>query len=143
MIKYNILQRTSLLLFYTLIIYAHDWHLRPWIEHVIAAEIFMVIITSQLFWKNPIKDSLIHAIDAATVRITMATTILYTIFYKLAITNVWYNTMYVTLLLGVVFSWYSSNYYYMTMGGFLTENHVFCHALLHYYGWLGSMFAFV
>ena len=75
------LQYTNLLLVISLFYFLFKKE-KPFTEYILAPMIVLIIITSQLFWDNPIKHSQIHITDAIIAKIVVVSFIFYTILYK-------------------------------------------------------------
>jgi hypothetical protein len=58
---------------------------KPYIEYILIIFLIIIIILSQLFWSNPIKNSQIHKIDAIIAKIVIILFMVYTLIYKFKI----------------------------------------------------------
>jgi hypothetical protein len=104
----------------------------PFFEYILAL-LLIIIIFSQIFWNNPIKNSIMHKIDAITAKIGILSFIFYTLIYK-------FKTSYLLVLLGLCISFYFSNKY--STQEWCCDKHILCHGLLHIYCFIGSLYAF-
>ncbi len=108
------------------------------IECILAALLISVLITSQLFWYNPIRYSLLHRIDACIAKITILCFIIYTFLTKLQ-DNI--HLFFYILLLLVLFSMAILSEYY-SQKEWLSTHHILFHGLLHICSFIGTFFAF-
>lgn len=106
---------------------------KPFLEYLLASFLIIVIIFSQFFWNNPIKQSNIHKIDAIIAKIVSFSFILYTLLYKFKIS-------YLLLLLIIVISFYLSNYY--STQEWCCNEHIFWHGSLHIFGFISTFYTF-
>jgi len=138
MLTYTILQKSSFLIFIIWILsFFHK--VNNWIFYLLQLSLAGLFITSCLFWNNPIKFSNYHKIDAATVRITLCLTIIYTLFFNTPSMPFLY--MYFILIGFLILSFLASTYY--SDIHWCSEKHIFYHLFLHYYGWLIGLYAIV
>ncbi len=106
---------------------------KPFIEYVLAMFLVATIICSQLFWKNPIKQSKIHKIDAIVAKIVIISFIIYTLLYK-------YKFGFLIVLLAISVSFYLSNYY--SNKEWCCNNHLLCHGSLHIFCFIAIFYTF-
>ena len=104
------------------------------IEFFLVCLLILSIFCSQLFWNNPIKNSIIHKIDAFVAKIVIITFIIYTLIYKFKIS-------FLLILLAIAISFYFSNYY--SNKEWCSNQHICCHGLLHIFCFIGTFFAFI
>lgn len=102
-------------------------------EYILALFLIPTIICSQLFWNNPIKQSKIHKIDAIVAKISILSFIMYTLLYKFKIS-------YLFVLLTSILCFYFSNYY--SKKEWCSNQHLFCHGLLHISCFIATFYAF-
>lgn len=132
--NYLYLCYTNLLLLISIGYFLINIHLyTTYIEYLLAFFLVITIVCSQLFWSNPIKKSIIHKIDAMIAKIVIFSFIFYTIVYKFRIS-------YVMILLAIAISFYFSNYY--SNIEWCSNNHIFCHGLLHIFCFIATFYAF-
>ena len=103
------------------------------IEYLLATFLIITIVFSQLFWREPIKDSKIHKIDAIVAKIVIFSFILYTIIYK-------FKYSYLLVLLAIAISFYFSNYF--SNKEWCSKQHLFCHGCLHIFCFVATFYAF-
>jgi hypothetical protein len=103
-------------------------------ECILATMIVIIIITSQIFWDNPIKKSDIHTTDAAIAKIVILSFIIYIFSYK-------FKFSFLIILLAICLSFYFSNYY--SNQEWCCDQHIFCHGLLHIFSFFGTFYAFI
>ena len=128
--NHKIMCFTNLLLIVSLFYYFLYIENKPFIENILAIFLIITIIFSQLFWNNPIKNSLIHKIDA---KIVICSFVLYTLLYK-------FTFIFLLVVLSVGISFYFSNYY--SRQEWCSNNHIFCHGLLHTFCFIATFFTF-
>lgn len=110
----------------------------PKIEFLLAAMLLVVIYFSQQFWKNPIKHSQIHRIDAIVAKITIFTFISYTIYkFSNSLVNLW---TYYIILIAIATSFYFSNKY--SNKEWCSNKHLCSHGLLHIFCFIATFYAF-
>jgi|LauGreSuBDMM15SN_2_FD.fasta_scaffold17330_2 FlaA1/EpsC-like NDP-sugar epimerase len=111
----------------------------PKIEFLLATMLLIVIYFSQQFWKNPIKHSRIHRIDAIVAKITIVSFILYTLFkFSNSFDVLW---MCYLVLFAIVTSFYFSNKY--SNEEWCSNKHLCCHGLLHIFCFIATFYAFL
>ena len=131
-INHKYLCYTNLLLIISLF-YFLSIKKKPFIEYVLALLIIPIIILSQLFWNNPIKNSKIHKIDSITSKIVISLFIFYTHLYK-------YKFSFLIILLAIAISFYFSNYY--SNQEWCSNKHIFCHGSLHILCFIATFYTF-
>jgi len=133
---YRILQKTSLLILLTAILsFFHN--VKHSVFYLLQITLFLLFITSSLFWKNPVNKSVIHRIDAVIVRIAITLCIIYTFFYNTP--SYPFLCMYYIILGLFTLSFICSDYY--SSLEWCCENHIAYHSLLHYFGWIIGLYA--
>jgi hypothetical protein len=107
-------------------------------ECFLAFLVVCVLITSQLFWYNPIRYSLLHKIDAIIAKSTILCFFIYTFFIKSQddIRFFGYFALFVVLLF---FATLSDHY---SQQEWLSTSHIVFHGLLHIVSFMGTFFAF-
>lgn len=103
------------------------------IEIIFAIALVLTIILSQLFWRNPIKSSRIHKIDAINAKIVILTFILYTIIFK-------FKFSFLFILAAIFISSYFSNRY--SKQEWCSNKHILCHGLLHIFCFIATFYTF-
>jgi hypothetical protein len=103
-------------------------------EYFLATSLIATIIFSQLFWKNPIKHSKIHKIDAIIAKIVICSFILYTIIYK-------FKLSYLLILSAIATSFYFSNHF--SSQEWCSTKHLCCHGSLHLLCFIATFYAFL
>jgi len=106
----------------------------PYMEYLLVLFLIPIIITSQIFWNNPIKGSKIHKIDALISKTAIISFIVYVLIYKFSFIRLF-------ILLGIIVSFYFSNYY--SNKEWCSNQHICCHGLLHIFCFIGTFFAFI
>ena len=104
-------------------------------ELILATMLVMSIVTSQIFWSNPVKGSDIHICDAILAKLTIFSFIIYT-FWKQGF--LW---SYMFVLCCVAVSFYYSNLY--SSMEWCSNEHIKSHGLLHYFCFMATFFAFI
>jgi len=104
------------------------------IEYILTSLLVLTIFFSQLFWDNPIKNSIIHKIDAIIAKIVIFSFIGYTLLYKFKYT-------YLLILIAITTSFYYSNHFSSQL--WCSNKHLICHGLLHFFCFIATFYAFV
>jgi hypothetical protein len=108
-------------------------HKYLWFEYILVFLLVITIIFSQIFWRNPVKQSKIHKIDAIIAKITIFSFIFYTILYKFI-----FSYLFVLFIISICF--YYSNYY--SNKKWCCNKHLFFHGLLHIFCFIATFYAF-
>jgi hypothetical protein len=127
---------TNLLLVFSIIYFLFnkkEINNKSFFEYILAFLLILTIIFSQLFWKNPIKKSKIHIIDAIIAKIVIFSFIFYTLFYK-------FKFSYLLVLLAIGISFYFSNHY--STLEWCSNKHLLCHGSLHIFCFIATFYAF-
>ena len=135
---HRVLLYTNLLLVISLI-YFFFYSNKNYMETMLALTLVPVIISSQLFWRNPIKGTVIHIIDSILAKICIFSFILYTIIYKF--TTFETSVIYSILLFYIGLAAWSSNRYSRIQ--WCSPDHIKSHAFLHYFCFMATFFAFL
>jgi len=106
-------------------------------EIVIGSMMLLLFFCSQLFWRDPIRRSIIHRLDAFVAKITIIYSILYTILTK-HMEKYW---LYFTIIGCIAIAFYASNYY--SSKDWCCPHHIFCHCLLHIFCFAASLYVFI
>ena len=134
--NHHYLRYTIQLLFLTLyyVIYKlSSRELHP-IEYLLAILLLLVMIMSQMFWKNPIKGSSIHKADAVVAKSTICCFILYVLFYK-------FKLSFLLFVLFILLSFACSHYF--AMKEWCSNKHLFFHGTLHIACFFATFYAFI
>jgi hypothetical protein len=108
-------------------------------KYALATALIVVCVSSQLFWRNPVENSTTHCIDALIAKITIFGFILYTVSYTLCTIHriiSYAAIMVITGITALVGDRYSSNKW-------CSSGHIYSHAMLHLFGTMGAMYAFL
>ena len=135
---HRVLLYTNLMLSISLI-YFFFYSDKNWTTYYLAATLITVIISSQLFWRNPTKGTRLHIIDAILAKVCIFSFILYTIAYKLKSTEI--SIIYVILLLYIGLASWSGDRYSKIQ--WCSPDHIKSHAFLHYFCFMATFFAFL
>ena len=135
---HQVLLYTNLMLVISLI-YFFFYSNKNYMETMLALTLVAVIISSQLFWRNPIKGTVIHIIDSILAKICIFSFILYTIIYKF--TTVEISVIYSILLLYIVLAAWSSDRH--SKMKWCSPDHIKSQAFLHYFCFMATFFAFL
>ena len=135
---HRVLLYTNLMLSISLI-YFFFYSDKTWATYYLAATLITVIISSQLFWRNPTKGTRLHIIDAILAKVCIFSFILYTIAYKLKSTEI--SIIYVILLLYIGLASWSGDRYSKIQ--WCSPDHIKSHAFLHYFCFMATFFAFL
>jgi len=108
-------------------------------ENILAGLLLINFALSVLFWSNPIKNGLIHKIDAFFARVSVFCFIAYVVFLKKI--SIFHKTLFFILLfIGLLFFYYGSKESYKS---FCFKNHSICHMFFHLFIYLAGCFAFI
>jgi hypothetical protein len=132
-----ILLYTNLLLIFALL-YFYFNAVKNYAEYVLAFLLVLVIISSQIFWRNPLRGTSIHKLDAMIAKVCILSFIFYTILFKLHTDEL--AVLYAILLACILTAaWFSSYYSSKT---WCSPSHLYSHAFLHYFCFIATFFAF-
>ncbi len=109
------------------------------LEWILALLLIAVIVTSQLFWHNPVKDTQIHTLDTTVAKTTVVLFILYTIYYKLSSKTL--AVSYTAILACVLISFLLSSHYSSKI--WCCKKHIISHGMLHISCMIATFYAFV
>ena len=132
-----ILLYTNLLLILSLI-YFYFNTIKNWTEYSLALLLIAVIISSQIFWRNPLRDTSVHKIDAIIAKVCILSFIFYTLLFKLHTDDLALTYTFLLLCIAVAagFSGYFSS------RKWCSHSHINSHAFLHYFCFIATFFAF-
>lgn len=131
------LQITNMSLFFSLY-YFYLQSKKNIYECVLAAILVLIIICSQIFWSNPIQNSLIHKIDAVVAKIGFFCFIFYIMFFK---KKTWIGGVSAALIIVCITNTaYLSNHF--STIEWTSETHVMFHGMMHLFCYVGTFFAF-
>lgn len=133
MTNHNYLCGTSFLFVLSLLYFLVNLKNKPWVECAVASFLVPTAVLSQLFWKNPVRGSILHKIDAVVAKITLFSCSLYTLLYKFKIT-------FVVILAAIGVSFYFSNYY--STLHWCSNPHLICHGSLHVLCFIALFYTF-
>ena len=108
-------------------------------EKILGMFCLSIWISTILFWKNPIRNSLIHKIDATIAKSGCIYYICYTLSQK-TLENI-YVWSYVGCINGMVFTFYLSNR--ASTKEWCSTDHIFYHGLLHLFAFGLSIHAYL
>jgi len=100
---------------------------KKFVEYLMFHILIHTFIFSQIFWNNPIQNSIIHKIDSVFAKTTITIFIWYTIFYKSLPVHILYSYYLLVLLLTYLF--YMSNYY--STQEWCSSSHIWYHGMGH------------
>ena len=109
-------------------------------EKWLCLSLCLAFIFAQIFWKNPIRYSLIHRIDSYIAKTAIISFIGYTLMYKELLHNKRLYS-YLFIVFGIFFSFYKSNYH--SSKSWCCSKHICWHAWLHILCFIGSFYAFL
>ena len=132
--NYNFLCFTNLLLLYSIFYFFYNNKKYILFEYILVSLLPFTVLFSQLFWYNPVRNSLIHKIDAIIAKLVISSFILYTLIYK-------FNFSYLIILTIIFTSFYYSNHF--SSKNWCCNNHLFYHGLLHIFCFIATFYAFV
>ena len=108
-------------------------------EYYLIVCLLLTILFSQIFWRNPIKYSMIHIIDAIIAKISFASFIVYTILYKNL--NIYLLGSYLLLMLTAIYTFFYSHKY--STQEWCGNKHLIYHGCSHILCFAGSFYAFL
>jgi hypothetical protein len=100
------------------------------VEYVFMYLILQTIFLSIVFWRNPVRHSWTHRIDAWNVKLMIAISVIYTIGVKALDVND--RFLYVCLCLLLAWAFYHSNHH--SSQTWCSHLHIIYHAFLHFVG---------
>ena len=108
-------------------------------QYALAAALMVVFASSQLFWRNPVKNSSMHRIDAFIAKLTVFGFVAYTLICALStITRIIpYAAVIVAIGLAAAVGHRHSSKKWCSAG------HIYAHGLLHVIGAIGATYAFL
>lgn len=135
---YHILLYTNFMLIISLI-YFYLYSNKNCIETALAVLLVATIITSQCFWRNPLRGTSLYKIDAIVAKICIFSFIIYTLFIKhwLNYTSLIYSILLVYIGLA---AWFSNHYSKIQ---WCSPEHIKSHAFLHYFCFIATFFAYI
>ena len=128
---------TLLLLFPIIIFYSNSN--KTILEFILAFLLTNNIIISFLFWKNPIKNSLLHYCDGIFAKISYVLFPIYILFIK----DIDY---FLKIIFTVIFLLSSTLFYYSnyhSKESWCSKKHIIYHSLFHILIGIGTTFAFI
>jgi len=136
--NYKYLKITNSLLFISIIFY-FLYSKKNLIETSLVTSLYVTIFFTQIFWSNPIKNSLVHKIDAIVAKMVIFSFIFYTIFLKLITIYLIVSYWFVLIFIGI--SFYLSNYYSSQI--WCCNKHIISHGCLHIFCFIATFYAFI
>jgi len=107
-------------------------------ECILGSSLLFVYLFCMLLWSNPIRYSIIHRIDGVMAKTSIVYFITYTIACKKMESITLYS--YYMVVSGIIINAYLSNYY--SNKEWFSREHIYYHALLHIFCFIGSLYAF-
>jgi hypothetical protein len=132
----HLLQKTSAFLLCPII--AFFGRVREPIDEVLAFLVILVVITSQFLWTGPIKGSRSHRIDSYVTK--TAILIFISITFERGFSNIWWEMSYMTVIGMMALAFWLSNHYSSIEWN--SREHILSHSMVHYWGLIGSLYAF-
>lgn len=132
-----ILLYTNLLLVFSLL-YFYFYSVKNNIECVLAALLVVVCISSQIFWRKPVRGTSIHIIDGVLAKVCILSFIAYTIAFKLQYDE--FAVAYALVLACIAITAGLSSYF--SSKRWCSPSHIHSHAFLHYFCFIATFFAF-
>ena len=134
---HSYLRITNIILICSILYFCIFSQKRP-TEYILASLLIFVVVTSQIFWRNPEQSTTIHNLDAFVAKIVIGTFIVYTLAYKLSSSIM--RVSYWLLLIGIATSFYYSSCY--STREWCSEKHIQYHAWLHILCFIATFYAF-
>lgn len=108
-------------------------------ECSLAICVIFLFIFAQIFWQNPIKNSLIHKIDGIVVKILIISFILYVVLIKKI---PWTTKLAFLMITGFAISAFYLSDHFSSIE-WCSECHIMFHGISHIFCFIGTIFAFV
>jgi hypothetical protein len=108
-------------------------------EKILAGCSIIILISSQLFWANPVRYSTIHRIDGIVAKITVLSFIGYVTFYKKIDPILLY--LFMILVVWMMYFFLLSNFY--SNKEWCCNKHILYHGMSHIFCFICSLFAFL
>jgi len=108
-------------------------------EIILSACLLLTFLSSQMFWNDPIKGSLIHRFDSITSKATITCFIVYTVTQKLSTVEL--AISYMASLFTMAYFFYLSHCH--SYNEWCCVKHIYSHALAHRFCFLSSLYAFI
>lgn len=107
-------------------------------ECALGGSLVLTVALAQLFWRNPVRNSTLHRVDAAAAKLSLACFVAYTLSRTLSAELM---VSYGAVLAGVVVAAAASQYY--SCRDWCGARHVRAHAALHALCAVGAFYAFL
>jgi len=133
----HLLQKTSALLLCPIIALSNQ--IREPKNEVLTLLVIAVVITSQQFWSNPIKGSKSHRIDSYVTKAAILIFIFYT--FSRGFSTFWWELSYMTVIGMMAIAFWISNR--ESSRNWNSREHILAHSMVHYWGLIGSLYAFI
>jgi hypothetical protein len=108
-------------------------------EILLSICLIITFLTSQLFWNNPIRYSIIHKLDGFIAKISIIYFLIYTIFYKKLNNYLLYSYLFF-MLCALIFFYLSDYYSNIEWCGAI---HIYYHSISHIFCFIGSLYSFL
>jgi hypothetical protein len=108
-------------------------------QYALATALIAVFTSSQIFWRNPVKNSTMHRIDAFIAKTTVVGFIAYTLAYSLC--KITLVIPYAAVMVAIGTAAFVGHQY--SSKTWCSSEHVYSHALLHVIGAIGATYAFL
>ena len=132
---------TNLLLFLPLLYYLIIVQKKTKGESALAVVLVLVIVSSQLFWSDPVQQSNVHLVDSWVAKTAIFAFILYVLRYKFHRFNAASKVSFFVVLAAIGLSFYFSNFY--SSREWCSNHHVWWHGCLHVMCCVGTFYAFL
>jgi hypothetical protein len=109
------------------------------VEILLSGCLFLIFISAQMFWSDPVKNSSVHMFDSITTKTTIFCFVLYTVTQKL--TSVVLAISYAILLFAMSYFFYLSHFY--STNEWCCDRHIIYHGFAHMFCFISSLFAFI
>jgi len=138
--KHLVLCASSLLLLNPIAFYVINSN-RNLCETALACLLICVVVTSQIFWSNPVKYSKAHIVDGIIAKITGVAFITYIMICKNRTVSLYHIYSARLVVLCVCSTFYYSNKY--SRKEWCCEKHIVSHAIFHFFCTIGCLLAYV
>ena len=108
------------------------------IEFVIQLAMMLIVVTSLVFWSNPVRETFNSRFDSRLVKTTIIFTCVYALFFK-GLPEQQRNFL-ITIIVFLAFSFYKSSK--ASNIQWCSDDHLVCHWFVHIFGIIGAICIF-
>ena len=108
-------------------------------EILLSVCLLLTFLSAQMFWNDPVRDSIVHKFDSVTTKTTIVCFVVYTATQKLTTAVLAFS--YMASLFTMFYFFYLSHCY--SSNEWCCDQHIYSHGLAHIFCFLSSLFAFI